>query len=170
MDEPDEPLALQDAREILIASGTPASEVAPTLTSMESARQIFRLRDHFYTRPDVVMELVDELLPESRLAMKKLGKEVEQIEAEHRRVEERLASVTRQAARWARVTFSSGVFFTIGQLLVFYHLTYNELSWDFTEPIVFLWGLGMEMVAISFFMGSSKMLTYSGINDMYHER
>jgi hypothetical protein len=53
---------------------------------MEESGSVLRLRDRIYTRPEIVAELLGDILPESRLSVKKLEKEVKTLDREVRYV------------------------------------------------------------------------------------
>lgn len=58
----------------------------------------------------------------------------------------------------------------IGQLALFWRLTYYELSWDVVEPMAYLYGIAVEMAVLSYFLVSRKDLSYEGVHSWVSSR
>jgi hypothetical protein len=80
------PLLRCDAIHHLQDLGLSPTDAEAAVTQMEESGSVLRLRDRIYTRPEIVAELLGDILPESRLSVKKLEKEVKTLDREVRYV------------------------------------------------------------------------------------
>jgi calcium uniporter protein, mitochondrial len=86
------------------------------------------------------------------------------------RLEKRVAMLSSVADFRTRLVLTSGLLFYVAQFSIFWYLTYYELSWDVMEPVAYLWAIGVEVLALGYFMFSRRELHYEGLYSWIYHR
>ncbi|KAH7352889.1 hypothetical protein KP509_19G069100 [Ceratopteris richardii] len=158
-------ISFQDAVKLFREMGVVSTdaEASAVLHRLNSSGVILLLRNIVFVRPDKVAQLMESVLP---LTLR--GEHDEQT-AELRRLEHEKARIDEEAHRKVRrlLWISFGALSL--QSILFFRLTFWDLSWDVMEPITFFVSSTAVLAGLLFFIYTRREPSYVDfLQSLYH--
>ncbi|PKU62389.1 calcium uniporter protein 6, mitochondrial [Dendrobium catenatum] len=124
---------------------------------LDEAGVVLLFRDRVYLHPEKVVDLVRRavplcLTPENDPRLEELNK-----------LQNKKEEIDKLAHKQVRCILWSGLGFSIGQVVLFFRLTFWEFSWDVMEPVAFFTTAAGIIVGYAYFLFTSKDPTYQDL-------
>ncbi|KAH0461883.1 hypothetical protein IEQ34_009458 [Dendrobium chrysotoxum] len=124
---------------------------------LDEAGVVLLFRDRVYLHPEKVVDLVRRavplcLTPENDPRLEELNK-----------LQKKKEEIDMLAHKQVRCILWSGLGFSIGQVVLFFRLTFWEFSWDVMEPVAFFTTAAGIIVGYAYFLFTSKDPTYQDL-------
>ncbi|MBA0561959.1 hypothetical protein Golob_018749 [Gossypium lobatum] len=124
---------------------------------LDEAGVVLVFRDKVYLHPEKVVDLVRKAVPLS------LAPEDDPIKDELKRLLEQKEEIDVQAHKEVRRILWTGLGLAIGQVGLFFRLTFWEFSWDVMEPITYFSTSIIIVICYAYFLFTSRDPTYQDL-------
>lgn len=124
---------------------------------LDEAGVVLLFRDRVYLHPEKVVDLVRRAIPLPWTP------ENDPRHEELNKLQKKKEEIDMLAHKQVRCILWSGLGFSIGQVVLFFRLTFWEFSWDVMEPVAFFTTAAGILVGYAYFLFTSRDPTYQDL-------